>query len=88
LVEEVLTMGTVHGLDRITFDPAVMGGRACLRGLRILVSLVLRLVADGMSPNDIIEEYPDLEAEDIAQSLNYAAWLAGEETHSEKEITG
>ena len=81
-------MGTVHGLDRISFDPAVMGGRACLRGLRIPVSLVLKLVADGMSPNDIIEEYPDLEAEDIAQSLNYAAWLASEETHSEKEITG
>ena len=81
-------MGTAHGLDRITFDPAVMGGRACLRGLRIPVSLVLKLVADGMSPNDIIEEYPDLEAEDIAQSLNYAAWLAGEETHSEKEIAG
>ena len=81
-------MGTAHGLERITFDPAVMGGRACLRGLRIPVSLVLKLVADGMSPNDIIEEYPDLEAEDIAQSLNYAAWLAGEETHSEKEIAG
>ena len=81
-------MGTEHGLDRITFDPAVMGGKACLRGLRITVSLILRLVADGVSPNDIIEEYPDLEAEDIAQSLNYAAWLAGEETHSEKEIAG
>ncbi|MCP4679511.1 MAG: DUF433 domain-containing protein [Deltaproteobacteria bacterium] len=81
-------MATIHKLDRITFDPAIMGGRACLRGLRIPVSLVLKLVADGMSPNDILEEYPDLETEDISQSLYYAAWLTSEETFSEGEAAG
>lgn len=69
------------GLDRITFDPHVMGGRACIRGMRITVSLVLNLVADGMSEEEIIEAYPDLDSEDIAQSLKYAAWLAEERVH-------
>ena len=63
-------------LDRITFDPKLLGGRACLCGMRITVSLVLNLVANGMSEKEIMSEYPDLEAEDIHQSLRYAAWLA------------
>ena len=65
--------------DRITFDPHVMGGRACIRGMRITVSLVLNLVADGMPDEEIIEAYPDLDSEDIAQSLKYAAWLVDED---------
>jgi len=65
--------------DRITFDPAVMGGRACVRGMRITVSLIVNLVANGMSTEDIIREYPDLESEDIRQSLQYASALANEE---------
>ena len=65
--------------DRITFDPAVMGGRACIRGIRITVSLVVNLVANGMSAEDIIHEYPELEAEDIRQALQYASALANEE---------
>ena len=56
-----------------------MGGRACIRGMRITVSLVLSLVANGMSVEEILQEYPDLEAEDIRQSLLYAAFLASEE---------
>ena len=60
-------------LDRITFDPNVMGGRACIRGMRITVSLVLNLVASGMSTEDIIGEYPYLEPEDVGQALRYAA---------------
>lgn len=64
--------------DRITFDPAVMGGRACLRGMRITVALVLNLVASGMSPREIVEAYPDLEPDDVGQALRYAAWLAEE----------
>ena len=67
--------------DRITFDPHVMGGRACLRGMRVTVSLVLNLVANGMSSREIIEAYPYLEVEDVAQSLMYAAWLAEERVH-------
>ncbi|WP_424101354.1 DUF433 domain-containing protein [Moorena producens] len=54
-------------------------GRACIRGMRITVSLVLSLVADGMDVNEIIEAYPYLEAEDIKASLLYAAFLASEQ---------
>jgi uncharacterized protein (DUF433 family) len=65
--------------DRITFDPMVMGGRACVRGMRITVALVVNLVANGMSTEDITREYPDLEREDIRQSLQYASALANDE---------
>lgn len=64
--------------DRITFDPNLMGGRACIRGMRITVALVLNLVANGMTARQIVKEYPSLEEEDIRQSLQYAAWLADE----------
>ena len=69
------------GFDRITFDPNVMGGRACIRGMRVTVSLVLNLVANEMSSEEIIESYPDIEPEDIRQALQYAAWLAEETVH-------
>ena len=65
-------------LDHITFDPAIMGGRACIRGMRLTVSLVVNLIANGMSVADILDQYPDLEAEDIRQALRYAAFLAEE----------
>jgi len=67
--------------DRITFDKNIMAGRACIRGMRILVSLIVNLVANGMSEEEILSEYPDLESEDINQALKYAAWLANEEVH-------
>jgi len=66
------------GFDRITFDPQIMGGRACIRGLRVTVALVLNLVSNGMTLEEILREYPYLEAEDIRQTLRYAAWLADE----------
>ena len=65
--------------DRITFDTATMGGRAWIRGMRITVALVVNLVANGMSTDDIIREYPELESEDIRQALQYASALANEE---------
>jgi len=65
--------------DRITFDPTVMGGRACIRGMRMTVSLVVNLVANGMSTEDIVREYPELEVEDVRQALQYASALANEE---------
>ena len=68
----------MENFDRITFDPNLMGGRACIRGLRVTVSLVLNLFANGMTAKQIIEEYPYLEDEDIRQVLQYAAWLADE----------
>lgn len=69
------------GLDRITFDPSIMGGQACIRGMRVPVSLVVNLVANAKPVKDILEEYPDLEAEDIRQSLLYAAWLTQERVY-------
>lgn len=69
------------GLDRITFDPMIMGGQACIRGMRIPVSLVVNLVANGKPVEEILEEYPDLEPEDIRQSLLYAAWLTKEQVY-------
>ncbi|RMF33738.1 MAG: DUF433 domain-containing protein [Chloroflexi bacterium] len=70
------------GLDRITFDPNVMGGRACIRGMRVTVSLIVNLVASGMSVAEILEAYPYLEAEDIRQALQYAAMLAEESVYA------
>ncbi|MDO9129043.1 MAG: DUF433 domain-containing protein [Anaerolineales bacterium] len=59
-------------LNRITFDPNIMGGRACIRGMRVTVSLIVNLVAHGMTIEEIVKDYPYLEAEDIQQALRYA----------------
>jgi uncharacterized protein (DUF433 family) len=67
--------------DRITFDPKIMGGRACIRGMRITVALIVNMVANGMTTEEILKEYPDLQAEDIRQALQYAAFLTGEEIY-------
>ena len=64
--------------NRITFDPNIMGGRACIRGTRVTVSLILNLVSNGMTAAEIVKDYPYLEEEDIRQSLQYASWLADE----------
>ncbi len=63
-------------LDRITFDPQIMGGRACIRGMRVTVSLILNLVAAGASTAEIIEAYPYLEPDDVQQALQYAVRLS------------
>lgn len=65
-------------LDRITFNPAVMGGKPTIRGMRVTVGTVVGLVASGYSAADILEAYPYLEAEDIRQALAYAAWRVEE----------
>ena len=59
---------------RITLDPAVMGGKACIRGLRVTVGTVIGLLAAGRSREEILNAYPYLEPEDIEQALAYAAW--------------
>jgi len=61
--------------DRITFDPGIMGGRACIRGMRIPVSVIVRQMAYGASFDEILEGYPDLTREDIRQAIEYAACL-------------
>lgn len=68
----------MNRLDRITLDPAVMGGRPCLRGLRVTVGTVVGLVASGHSKADILKLYPYLEEEDINQALRFAAWRVEE----------
>ena len=68
-------------LNRITADPAVMGGKPCIRGQRVTVGMLIGLVASGKSTEQILALYPYLEAEDIKQPLAYAAALANEEFH-------
>jgi len=65
--------------ERITFDPEIMGGRACIRGMRIPVSAVLGQIAHGASIDDVIAAYPDLDADDIREAIEYASWLTREE---------
>ena len=71
----------IPGLDHITFDQQIMNGQACIRGMRVTVSLILNLVANGMSYEEILRAYPYLELEDITQALRYAAWLAEERVY-------
>ncbi len=68
--------------DRITFDPKIMGGRACLRGMRIPVSVIVGQIAHGATIQEVLADYPDLEEKDIKQALEYAACLAQEEVYS------
>ena len=67
--------------DRITFDPAILGGRACIRGMRIPVSVIVGQIAHGASFEEILDGYPDLAEADIRQAVEYAAWLTQEEIH-------
>ena len=68
----------MKNLDRINFNPNVMGGKPCLRGLRVTVGTVVGLLASGHSNTEILRLYPYLEQEDIQQSLAYAAWRVEE----------
>ena len=68
--------------DRITFDPRIMGGRACIRGMRIPVSVIVGQIAHGATVDEVLADYPDLEATDVQQALEYAAWLTQEQVHS------
>ena len=68
--------------DRITFQRQILGGRACIRGMRIPVSVIVGAIAHGASPADVLTDYPDLEEQDVRQALEYAAWLTTEEVHS------
>ena len=65
-------------LTRITHDPAVMGGKPCIRGLRVTVGTVLGLLASGQSVEQVLEAYPYLERDDVFAALTYAAWRAEE----------
>jgi len=75
----------IPGFDRITFDPRVMHGQVCIRGMRVTAALVVNLVTNGMTKEEIVKAYPYLESEDIAQALRYAAWLAEERRYDRLE---
>ena len=78
----------MNQFSRITFDSNLMGGRACIRGMRVTVSLILNLIANKMTAAEIIKEYPYLEDEDVTQALQYAAWLADETVQILEPSTG
>lgn len=65
-------------LDRITQNPSVMGGKACIRGMRVTVGMIVGQIGAGHSIDDMLADYPYLEREDVMQALRYAAWLAEE----------
>ena len=66
-------------VSRITLNPQVMGGKPCIRGLRVTVGTIVGLVASGHSHEEILTLYPYLEAEDIQEALSYAAWRVEEQ---------
>lgn len=64
--------------NRITFDPNVMGGKPCIRGMRVTVGMIIGLIASGRTKEEILKLYPYLESEDIDEALIYAAWRVEE----------
>ena len=73
-----MTTTPVPGFPRITHSPEVMGGKACIRGMRVTVSMILGNLSAGVSVDALLAEYPYIEREDIMESLRYAAWLASQ----------
>ena len=65
-------------LTRITRDPAVMGGKPCIRGMRVTVGMIVGQIGGGRTIEELLSDYPYLEREDVLQALRYAAWLAEE----------
>ena len=65
-------------LNRIKFDPKVMGGKPCIRDSRVTVGTIVGLIGAGRTPDEVLEAYPYLEREDILEALSYAAWRAEE----------
>ncbi len=68
----------MKAINRITFDPGVMGGKPCIRGLRVTVGTIVGLFASDHTKTEILKLYPYLEAEDVEQALSYAAWRVEE----------
>lgn len=66
-------------LDRITVDPQVCLGQPTIRGMRITVSVVLKMLAGGRTIHDVLDAYPELEAEDVQQAMQYAAWVVSDQ---------
>lgn len=70
-----IPLADMKKFERITFDPKIMGARACIRGMRIPVSVIVGQIAHGGTPDEILADYPDLEQDDIREALEYTALL-------------
>ena len=68
-------------LDRITVDPNVCLGQPTIRGMRITVSVILKMLAGDKSVQEVLHAYPELEAEDVQQAMKYAAWVVSDQLH-------
>ena len=68
----------MNDFERITQDPAIMGGKPCIRGLRVTVGMIVGQIAAGRSVDELLADYPYLEREDVLEALRYAAWRARE----------
>lgn len=66
----------MKAFDRITQRPGLMGGKACIRGMRVTAAMLVNQIGAGRSIDEVLEDYPYLEREDVLQALQYAAWLA------------
>ncbi len=71
----------MNAFPRITHDPAVMGGKPCIRGMRVTVGMIVKQIAAGQTPEQLLVEYPYLEREDISEALAYAAWRLEEQEY-------
>lgn len=71
-------------LDRITIDPNICLGQPTIRGMRITVSVILKMLASGRSAQEVVAAYPELEEEDVRQALQYAAWLASDRLYVQR----
>jgi uncharacterized protein (DUF433 family) len=74
----LLQEAEMHNLTRITFNPEVMGGKLCIRGMRVTVGTIVGLIRAGKTIDEVLQEYPYLEQGDVLQALSYAAWRAEE----------
>jgi uncharacterized protein (DUF433 family) len=71
-------MAAMSDFDRITQDPGIMGGKPCIRGMRVTVGMIVGQIGAGRSVDDLLVDYPYLERDDILEALRYAAWRAEE----------
>jgi len=68
-------------LDRVTINPNVCLGQPTIRGMRITISVILKMLASGKSTQDVVKAYPELEPEDVRQAMQYAAWIVSDQVH-------
>lgn len=78
VVVETRSCLAMTGFDRITLNSAVMGGKPCIRGMRVTVGMIVGQIGAGQAVEDLLRDYPYLEAEDVTQALRYAAWRSEE----------